>query len=41
MQDPGEPDHFPDGTEWPPWFFKMSGGNSLKWAKKPYSAIKK
>ena len=24
------PDHFPEGTDCPPWFFKMSAGTKLK-----------
>ena len=23
MQDQGRPDHFPDGTECPPWYYKF------------------
>ena len=34
MDNSGRSDHFPEGTECPPWFFLMSAGTKLQYAFK-------
>ena len=40
-KNPGISDHFPEETEYPPWFFKISVGTKIKCAFKLSSANNK